>query len=74
MCRPLVEWMVRMLPTGGVAPEPKVWSPEETVAVVGEFFASPFGEPMAREDEHSLRACCGSAPATQPGIRGGRAP
>jgi hypothetical protein len=29
---------------------------------------------MAREDEHSLRACCGSAPATQPGIRGGRAP
>ena len=23
MCRPLVEWMLRQLPSGGVAPEPK---------------------------------------------------
>ncbi len=54
MCRPLVEWMVRMLPTGGLAPEPKEWSPEETAAFAGEFFASPFGEPMDREDERNL--------------------
>jgi hypothetical protein len=54
MCRPLVEWMVRMLPTGGVAREPKEWSPDETAAVVGEFFASPFGAPMDGEDERSL--------------------
>ena len=46
--------MVRMLPAGGVAPEPKEWSPEATAAVVGEFFASPLGAPLDREDEHSL--------------------
>lgn len=54
MCRPLVEWMLRMLPAGGEAPEPKEWSPEETAAVADEFFASPFGAPMDREDERSL--------------------
>lgn len=54
MCRPLVEWMVRMLPTGAVAPEPKEWSPEETAAVVGEFFGSPLGAPLDGEDERSL--------------------
>ena len=54
MCRPLIEWMVRMLPPGGVAPERKEWSPEETAAVVGGFFASSFGAPMDAEDERSL--------------------
>lgn len=54
MCRPLVEWMARMLPSGGVVHEPKEWSPAETAAVVGEFFASGFGEALDREDERSL--------------------
>ncbi len=54
MCRPLVEWMVRMLPSGGVAPEPEEWSPEQTAAVVDEFFLSSFGAPMDAEDERSL--------------------
>ena len=54
MCRPLVEWMLRMLPAGGVAPEPKEWSSEESAAVAREFFDSPFGAPMDREDERDL--------------------
>lgn len=54
MCRPLVEWMLRMLPTGGVAPEPKEWSEEERSAIADAFFASPYGAPLDREDERDL--------------------
>lgn len=54
MCRPLLEWMVRMLPAGGVAPEWKEWSREETAAVAAEFFASPFGEALDDDDHRSL--------------------
>ena len=54
MCRPLVEWMLRMLPIGGIATEPREWSQDEIAAVAGEFFASPFGEPMDRVDERDL--------------------
>ena len=54
MCRPLVEWMLRMLPSGGEAPEPKEWSDEETAAIADDFFASPYGAPLDREDERDL--------------------
>ncbi len=54
MCRPLVEWMLRQLPSGGVAPEPKEWSEEETAAIATDFFASPYGAPLDRDDERSL--------------------
>ena len=54
MCRPLVEWMLRMLPTGGVAPDRKAWSQEETAAVAAEFFASPFGAALDDADHRSL--------------------
>ena len=54
MCRPVVEWMLRMLPSGGVAPEPKEWSQEEIAVLVGEFFASPLGVALDGEDERSL--------------------
>ncbi len=54
MCRPLVEWMLRMLPTGGVAPELKEWSQEEIAAISAEFFASPFGAPLDRDAERDL--------------------
>ncbi len=54
MCRPLVEWMLRMLPSGGVASGPREWSDEEMAAVAAEFFASPFGIAFDREDERSL--------------------
>jgi len=54
MCRPMVEWMLRMLPAGGVAPELKEWSFEETEAVAAAFFASPFGVSFDRDDERGL--------------------
>lgn len=54
MCRPLVEWMVRMLPTGGVAPDWREWTEEEKAEVAAGFFASPFGVPLDRDDERDL--------------------
>lgn len=54
MCRPLVEWMVRMLPEGGSAPPRKEWSEQETAAIAEEFFASSHGAPYDREDERGL--------------------
>ncbi len=54
MCRPLVEWMLRMLPPGGVAPERREWSDEETAAIATDFFASRHGIPIDHDDERSL--------------------
>ncbi|MDQ3484483.1 MAG: hypothetical protein M3445_03600 [Actinomycetota bacterium] len=54
MCRPLVEWMLRQLPSGGVAPEPKEWSDEETAAISADFFASRIGAPLDHQDERDL--------------------
>lgn len=54
MCRPLVEWMLRMLPSGGAAPTRKEWSREETAAIADEFFVSPFGAALDDEDHRSL--------------------
>jgi hypothetical protein len=54
MCRPLVEWMLRMLPTGGVAPDWREWSEEERAAIAEAFFASSYGAPHDREDERDL--------------------
>ena len=54
MCRPLVEWVLRQLPSGAVAPERKEWSEEETAAIATDFFASRFGAAVDYEDERSL--------------------
>lgn len=54
MSRPLVEWLLRQLPSGGVAPEPREWSEEELGAIAADFFASGFGAPLDRQDERSL--------------------
>jgi hypothetical protein len=54
MCRPLVEWMVRMLPVGGIAPDGREWSEEDRTAIADAFFASPFGAPLDREHERDL--------------------
>ena len=54
MCRPLVEWMLRMLPAGGDAPDRREWSEEEKSAVAEAFFASPHGAPLDHEDERDL--------------------
>lgn len=51
MCRPVVEWMLRMLPVGGEAPDWREWTPEETAEVTDEFFASPYADGL-RDDEH----------------------
>jgi hypothetical protein len=54
MCRPVVEWMLRMLPAGGVAPDWRERSEEEKAAIADAFFASPYGAPLDREDERDL--------------------
>lgn len=54
MCRPVVEWMVRMLPAGGAAPRRKEWSQQEIATIAEDFFASPFGAPVDRDDERDL--------------------
>lgn len=54
MCRPLVEWMLRMLPAGGVAPERREWTDEDTAAIAKAFFASPYGVTVDHADERDL--------------------
>jgi hypothetical protein len=54
MCRPLVEWLLRQLPSDGVVPERKEWSEEDTAALAADFFSSEFGSDVDRRDERSL--------------------
>ncbi|RHW25384.1 hypothetical protein D0Z08_19335 [Nocardioides immobilis] len=54
MCRPLVEWMLRMLPTGGKAPDRREWPEEERAAIAEGFFASSYGAPLDHADERDL--------------------
>lgn len=54
ICRPLIEWMLRQLPAGGVAPERREWTRAETDAVKAEFFASPYGAALDDEDRRGL--------------------
>lgn len=44
MCRPLVDWFVRLLPEGGAAPETQRWTDDELEAVVDAFIDSPYGD------------------------------
>jgi hypothetical protein len=54
MCRPVIEWMLRLLPTGGVAPQAKEWTDAETQAIADDFFSGPLGAPLDRSDERDL--------------------
>lgn len=54
MCRPAVEWIVRMLPTGGAAPKRKQWTDEETEAIAQDFFTSAVGRALDRPDNRDL--------------------
>ena len=54
VCRPLVEWMLRLLPPGGRAPERKEWSERETAALADDFFASDLGAPLDHDDGRDL--------------------
>ena len=39
-CRPLVEWLVRSMPTGGEVPERRNWTDDEQARIQEDFFAS----------------------------------
>ena len=54
MCRPLVEWLVRMQPAGGAVPERHEWTDKERTAIADDFFASRFGDAMDTADAHGL--------------------
>lgn len=54
MCRPVIEWMLRLLPAGGLAPEIKEWTDAETGAIAEDFFSGPFGAALDRADERDL--------------------
>lgn len=54
MCRPLVEWLVRMLPAGGAPPARPEWSKEATSAIARDFFGSDFAAGLDRPDERDL--------------------
>ena len=52
--RPLVEWVLRMLPRGGQVRPTREWSEEELAALREEFFGSPYAEDVDGDDEHGL--------------------
>jgi hypothetical protein len=54
MCRPLVEWMVRMLPAGGAVPPRPEWSQAACAQLADRFFASEFGVGHDGADQRGL--------------------
>lgn len=52
--RPLVEWLVRMLPEDGEARRAKKWSDEELASLREDFFASSYGRKLDGADERGL--------------------
>ncbi|WP_340537791.1 hypothetical protein [Nocardioides sp. GXZ039] len=54
MCRPLIEWMVRMLPAGAGVAKRQEWTEEETQAIADDFFDSRFGGPVDHDDGRDL--------------------
>jgi hypothetical protein len=54
MCRPLVEWMVRMLPGGGRTPARPEYTDAERQAIADGFFASTFGAALDGPDQRDL--------------------
>lgn len=49
-CRPLLEWVVRQLPTGGVGYVRPEWNEADRAGLTERFFASPFARSHATED------------------------
>ncbi len=54
MSRPLVEWMVRMLPAGGAVPARPEWSEAALAALAESFFGSPYGAGLDGPDQRGL--------------------
>jgi hypothetical protein len=60
MCRPLVEWILRQLPAGAIAPEPKDWTDERSRRSRPVSSAHRSVRPWTtRTSAASSRACCG---------------
>ena len=53
-CRPLVEWMARLLPDGGRGYQRPEWSEEDRRSLVERFFASPFAAGLDDPDRRDL--------------------
>ncbi len=53
MCRPIVEWMLRMLPAGGAVAERTEWTDPECVAIAEAFLASPMAADLD-DDQRGL--------------------
>jgi hypothetical protein len=53
-CRPLVEWLVRSMPTGGEVPGRHEWTDEEQATICEDFFASSYGRKLDHDDERGL--------------------
>lgn len=53
-CRPLVEWMVAMLPGGGTGYQRPEWDDQARDRLMDRFFASPFGHALDDADHRDL--------------------
>lgn len=54
LCRPLVEWVVRLLPEGGTAPTRPVWTDKQLATLRREFFSSPYAAEVDGPDARRL--------------------
>ena len=55
-CRPLVEWLLRLMPAGGAVPERPGWSPGQVAKLADDFFASADGALLDDHDHRELLA------------------
>jgi hypothetical protein len=53
-CRPLVDWLLRLLPEGGTGYIRPEWSQAALQKLAKRFFGSPFGRPLDNEDNRNL--------------------
>ena len=53
-CRPIVEWLTRQMPAGGVGYQRPEWSERDRQELADRFFASPFGAPLDDADHRGL--------------------
>lgn len=54
MCRPIVEWMLRLLPKGGALPPRRDWSERERQELADAFFASPYAAGLGDTEHRDL--------------------
>ncbi|NMO00600.1 hypothetical protein HH308_05145 [Gordonia sp. TBRC 11910] len=65
LARPLIEWLLRLLPAGGVARERRLWDESECRVLTDDFFASPEGrdlDPVERSIFEPLLWMCSNDP------------